>query len=1371
MRPPTSSPDKATNGRKGNETPETSQQPPKALPTPQKKEKTIGTSQPQHEGLKDYQLGDCLGKGAFGSVYRALNWRTGETVAVKKIKLTDLPKSELRVIMLEIDLLKNLNHPNIVKYQGFVKSSESLCIILEYCENGSLHSICKNFGKFPESLVALYMSRVLNGLLYLHEQGVIHRDIKGANILTTKEGLVKLADFGVATKASGLHEASVVGTPYWMAPEVIELSGATTASDVWSLGCTVIELLEGKPPYHKFQPMQALFRIVNDDHPPLPESCSPAVQDFLMQCFQKDPNLRVSAKKLLKHPWIANAKKADSVIPTNPTKYDEAVWSIQQWNERLKSPNGDAVSRQSREGSESPVPNGVASPAITTLGTSTFLGASDLVVPKQRLNPDAYKSPEPNETDNWDDDFASSITSSALKLPHLKNIDENGRKLSTGKLRSCATSESATSDQSLKERNSKHTSRRQSKASQPDPLETVRPSSPAKTKASRPKTPQATKVSQKLHSQPKTQILRTPLKASRAPRPQGPKRSSSVFREDPDEDYSDLIAKDDVALDQKFHQVLRAKQNEAHSPKFTHMSDLKNSPRSIKGSKAGGSARNGRQPSSGQQGARKSSMRRVRSSVEISKYAEKVEDEDFSDVFGNDATVLTKAESESGSERGIMSMLNSKFSSNSWLGDEEDEDDPFAQLEENLDEMDMDTKVARDKHVRMCTLVESLIGSLKTSQPEDILADISEQLMQVLFESPDMKSVIISSHGLLPILEVLENCQDRDIILQLLKIINIIILDSVEIQENFCFVGGIPIVTKFAHKKYSSEIRLEAAAFVRQMYQTSTLTLQMFISCGGLNVLVEFLEEDYDAEKDLVLIGVNGVWSVFELQGPTPKNDFCRIFSRSQVLYPLSLVLNRVLEEEGELAELVQGRIVNIFFIFSQAENHVKESVADRMVLKRVLKDLRRMSPNHQITMLKFIKNLSMLATTLDPLQNSNAIEVLTDLLSSNMKYPHFREISNQVLNIMFNLCRLSKTRQEDAALNGVIPLLQRIVKTERPLKEFALPILCDMAHSGKVGRKILWQNKGLDFYISLLADPYWQVTALDAIFIWLQEETAKVEENLIDCQFSNAIIDCFTNSKADSFENLLEPLQKLLRLSPPVASTLAHPDLFFRTVQKLNNKKAVVRGNLLRIIRSICDASEDQGALIRRYGLYEAIERLAEGDPAVLVRNMASDLVRSNEASTPIALDGGRYRISRRTSSSTATPPALVSSSSQPSTPRHSRASTAAQSTYYDGSEDHKPFRPRTSHVNGTAYRPVSRDGNKGLPNGSGTSATESAGGSTSGAKTRVSRPPRVSRVGYTTRNAENIPLSSAQCPPPTLLPRPGGFGNPRRRRQTSGN
>lgn len=156
------------------------------------------------------------------------------------------------------------------------KLTGSYCV--RYCENGSLHSIIKAYGKFPENLVGVYMTQVLRGLQYLHDQGVIHRDIKGANILTTKDGTVKLADFGVSTStlAAGQDkEAQVVGTPYWMAPEIIQLSGASSASDIWSVGCTVIELLQGKPPYHNLAAMPALFAIVNDDHPPLPEGISP----------------------------------------------------------------------------------------------------------------------------------------------------------------------------------------------------------------------------------------------------------------------------------------------------------------------------------------------------------------------------------------------------------------------------------------------------------------------------------------------------------------------------------------------------------------------------------------------------------------------------------------------------------------------------------------------------------------------------------------------------------------------------------------------------------------------------------------------------------------------------------------------------------------------------------------------------------------------------------------------------------------------------------------------------------------------------------------------------------------------------------------
>ncbi|OGE50295.1 hypothetical protein PENARI_c017G00460 [Penicillium arizonense] len=1261
--------------------------------------------------LKDYQLGDCLGKGAFGSVYRALNWNTGETVAVKQIKLTDLPKSELRVIMLEIDLLKNLDHPNIVKYHGFVKSAETLNIILEYCENGSLHSIAKNFGRFPENLVGLYMSQVLHGLLYLHEQGVIHRDIKGANILTTKEGLVKLADFGVASRTTGLSESSVVGTPYWMAPEVIELSGATTASDIWSLGCTVIELLEGKPPYHNMQPMPALFRIVNDDHPPFSQGASPAVKDFLMQCFQKDPNLRVSARKLLKHPWIVNARRSDSVVPKKSTEYEEAVKSVQEWNEALRSPEAGTSRRIQKPDYHNPaaIPSSRNTPLVDTLPSPTSVKTTD-----------KFRSPESAQDDNWDDDFATAISPSALKLPHLRPHDNFGGMLSSERLKAFASLDGTIlrSDDSFEEENSGF--------SDNDPLQTIRPY-PTKPAAQEPL--KSSSPTRRQPSNPPASALQNVPILTQNPMPRRA-RPAALYKENSVEDYSDLIMANEDVLDRK----------------LGGYQDFEDDPSSPIHENVGYNPPDDEFNSAYPQLRKQLSVKRDRSAIEIQRFAENETDEDFSDILGADQAALDIAESDDGSDQSSTLMLNSKLSNNSWLGDQDDDDDPFAQLEEGFDEMDLEANIARDKYARLRNQVEGLVGSLKTSQDEEVLAEISDQLFNIFCDLPETKNIIISAHGMLPILEILDTTRRRDIVFCLLRVVNAIIYDDYEIQENLCFVGGIPIINEFASKKYPREIRLEAAAFVQQMYQTSTLTLQMFVSAGGLNVLVEFLEDDYEDERELVLIGVNGIWSVFELQGSTPKNDFCRILSRNSVLDPLSLVLSRVLDEDGELAEVIEGRIANIFFIFSQAENHVKEMVAERTVLHRVLKELRRMSPIHQITMLKFIKNLSMLSTTLDSLQNSNAIDVLTDLLRFNLKRTHFREVSNQILNTIYNMCRLNKSRQEDAALNGIVPLLQKIVMTERPLKEFALPILCDMAQSGKVGRRELWRNKGLAFYITLLADPYWQVTALDAVFTWLQEETAKVEEHLLAnrfdkaTSFTDAIVRCLTLSKANAFENILDPLQKLLRLSPPVASTFARPDLFTRLRQKLHHNKAAVRLNLLRILSSICDSSEQQGGLLATYGLLDAIREL-ENDPAILVRDMAGKLVQSSEA-----FSLSKRRPTNRRQSTSTTPPIAFPGSSTPSTPSSNR--TGQPRGYLEGRET--PRHPRNSlSVSSLAMRPGSRDGNNPAL---GSSANSSAAAL---ARPRSARPlsNRMSHVDVLREEDNKTPSSLGRRP--SVIPR----------------
>nr|POE82371.1 cytokinesis protein seph [Quercus suber] len=732
---------------------------------PPSKDGTAQMNAKEVEGLKDYQLGNCVGRGAFGSVYRALNWSTGETVAIKQIRLADLPKAELNVIMQEIDLLKNLNHPNIVKYHGFVKSKESLYIILEYCENGSLHSICKNFGKFPENLVSLYTAQVLQGLLFLHEQGVIHRDIKGANILTTKEGLVKLADFGVATKQSGLSEGSVVGTPYWMAPEVIELSGASTASDIWSLGCTVIELLDGKPPYHRFAPMPALFRIVNDDHPPLPEGVSPLVRDFLMQCFQKDPNLRVTAKKLLRHPWIMSTKKGDK---KKAPEHTEAVKSVKEWNQALKAsppnlntgvkvpPTRPTIRPASRSGV-----NGLRKTREAVPTGS--VNATQSRGPRKIQSSVVASPPSENTNDRWDDDFEALSTGlGSLQIPdRLRPQDNFAGLFSSERLKQYATLDS-TAEHSSKVEEWEEDSERQVTVRSSvnlaegvghgmDSMRTFRTPHPAG-HDSHPDGSSGSHVQMRrdVHeskerrgskdSQPQTQILRLAQKpkhdtkgiqitAAISSRPT--LTSTTKYREDLEEDYSDLVADDEVAFKAK---LAGFSPNRPIRP-----SELRN----LQSKLGSNSRRRTQTPTDLVHDA--AAIRRTRSSLEIQKYREDVEDDDFTELCFDEAddvpmnlqpkktrspqSATTSSESLS-SDRGAL-----KFgAASSWPGedDEDDVDDPFAALEEELDAVDLESNVARDKHARLCALVENLVSDLKLSQPDDILAEIVEQLLQIL---------------------------------------------------------------------------------------------------------------------------------------------------------------------------------------------------------------------------------------------------------------------------------------------------------------------------------------------------------------------------------------------------------------------------------------------------------------------------------------------------------------------------------------------------------------------------------------------------------------------------------------------------------------
>ncbi|XP_012489169.1 mitogen-activated protein kinase kinase kinase 5 [Gossypium raimondii] len=262
-----------------------------------------------------WQKGKLIGRGTFGSVYVASNRETGALCAMKEVEIfPDDPKSAecIKQLEQEIKVLSQLKHQNIVQYYGSEIVEDKFYIYLEYVHPGSINKyVHDHCGAITESVVRNFTRHILSGLAYLHSTKTIHRDIKGANLLVDASGVVKLADFGMSKHLSGQRaDLSLKGSPYWMAPELMQAvmqkdnsSDLALAVDVWSLGCTIIEMFTGKAPWSEYEGAAAMFKVMKDT-PPIPEALSPEGKDFLRCCFQRNPAERPSASMLLEHRFV-----------------------------------------------------------------------------------------------------------------------------------------------------------------------------------------------------------------------------------------------------------------------------------------------------------------------------------------------------------------------------------------------------------------------------------------------------------------------------------------------------------------------------------------------------------------------------------------------------------------------------------------------------------------------------------------------------------------------------------------------------------------------------------------------------------------------------------------------------------------------------------------------------------------------------------------------------------------------------------------------------------------------------------------------------------------------------------------------------------
>jgi len=268
---------------------------------------------------------EIIGQGASGSVYKAIDTRTKKKVAIKQMVIAQQVKKE--ILINEITIMKESHHHGIVNYiDSYIVGGTTLWVVMELIEGGSLTEIietCLDSGhKISEPQIATICRITLEGLDYLHTRPnpIIHRDIKSDNILVGKDGAIKITDFGYGAQLGGGgtdRRASVVGTTYWMAPEVVKGKEYTCKVDVWSLGVMALELVEGEPPYMNESMLKALFKIAKEGLPPFkaPETMSTQLQNFIRTCCTMDSEARPSAGEMLKHPFLKCGCSQSDIIP------------------------------------------------------------------------------------------------------------------------------------------------------------------------------------------------------------------------------------------------------------------------------------------------------------------------------------------------------------------------------------------------------------------------------------------------------------------------------------------------------------------------------------------------------------------------------------------------------------------------------------------------------------------------------------------------------------------------------------------------------------------------------------------------------------------------------------------------------------------------------------------------------------------------------------------------------------------------------------------------------------------------------------------------------------------------------------------------
>lgn len=288
-------------------------------PLPEESTATLSDLISREDPTKAYKGMTKIGEGAAGEVFGATNVKTGSKVAIKKMEINN---ENIKLLVTEIGIMKSSKHLNIVEYlDSYIVEDREMWVVMEFMGGGCLTDVLESFDsvQMTEAQIAYVARETLKALAYVHSLHRIHRDIKSDNILLSSDGAVKLADFGYAAQLTNKQRVrnTVVGTPYWMAPELIRGHDYGTKVDIWSLGIMLIEMAEGEPPYMEYPPLRALFLITTKGIPPLKDQnkWSRDFHDFFQKCLDVNVQTRPEASELLAHPFMNRASPADQFKP------------------------------------------------------------------------------------------------------------------------------------------------------------------------------------------------------------------------------------------------------------------------------------------------------------------------------------------------------------------------------------------------------------------------------------------------------------------------------------------------------------------------------------------------------------------------------------------------------------------------------------------------------------------------------------------------------------------------------------------------------------------------------------------------------------------------------------------------------------------------------------------------------------------------------------------------------------------------------------------------------------------------------------------------------------------------------------------------